>query len=246
MTDWQKGRLLRLARLLETVAVLLFFYQALRALFSLLFGLIYDALFAGQGSMAGVGGVLIVVVLALLVPLAAPREGSGRRLALLAGAMTVFAARVALTFDHLALRLGAAIVIVAATGLYLAVRLRRDGGHVAYGLVLALVADQVLRAAGNTMDPSLQPAWWLGQAILSSALCLLSVGLTSVHRPDEPAPGPRLGLLVGPAWGGWLFLQTALLAYPNALARWSGESAPPGPPSPSMVVMVRPSASGAG
>jgi endonuclease/exonuclease/phosphatase family metal-dependent hydrolase len=234
MTEWQKERLLRLVRLLETTAVLLFFYQALRALFSLLFGLIYDALFAGQVPMTIVGGVMAVVVLALLAPLAAPRAAAASRsatarrpaaaphLAMLAGAVVVFLARIALTFDHLELRLATSILIVAATGFYLAVRLRGDRGHTAYGLILALVIDQLLRTAGHTMDPTLQLAWGPTQVLISAALCLVSVGLAWRQRPEETAPGPRLGLLAGPVWGGWLFLQTTLLAFPNALARWSG------------------------
>ncbi len=228
MTEWQKKRLLRLVRLVETAAVLLFFYQALRALFSLLFGLIYDALFAGQVSMAVVGGVMAVVILALLAPLvarwtaAAPRSIVTRRLALLAGAVVVFLARIALTFDHFELRLAASILIVAATGFYLAVRLPGDRGHTAYALVLALVADQLLRAAGHTLDPTLRPAWWRDQVLVSLGLCLVSAGLAWRQQPEETGAGPRLGLS-GLVWGGWLFLQTALLSFPNALARWSGE-----------------------
>jgi endonuclease/exonuclease/phosphatase family metal-dependent hydrolase len=224
MTEWQKERFLRLVRLLETTAVLLFFYQALRALFSMLFGLIYDALFASQVPMAVVGGVMGVVILALLAPLAASRAASGQRLAMLAGAAVVFLARIALTLDHLTLRLATSILIVAATGFYLAVRLRADRGHTAYGLILALVVDQLLRAAGQTMDPTLQPAWGPTQVLISVALCLVSVGLAWRQRPAETGAGPELGPLAGPVWGGWLFLQTALLAFPNALARWSGES----------------------
>jgi endonuclease/exonuclease/phosphatase family metal-dependent hydrolase len=229
MTEWQKKRLLRLARLLETTAVLVFFYQALRALFSLLFGLIYDAIFASQVPMTVVGGVMGLVILALLAPLVAPRAtgawraGASRRLALLAGAAVVFLARVVLTLDHFSLRLGASILIVAATGFYLAVRLHGDRGHTAYGLVLALVLDQLLRAAGHTMDPTLQPGWGATQVLISVALCLVSAGLAWRERPPETDAGPPLGLLAGPVWGGWLFLQTALLAFPNALARWSGE-----------------------
>ena len=228
MTEWQKERLLRLVRLLETTAVVLFFYQALRALFSLLFGLIYDAVFASQVSMAIVGAVLAAVILALLAPLAArrlaatPQAGASQRLALLGGAIVVFLARIALTFDQYELRLATSILIVAAAGFYLAVRLRGDRGHTAYGLILALVIDQLLRAAGHTMDPTLRPAWGPTQVIISSALCLVSVGLAWRQRPAESVAGPRLGLLAGPIWGGWLFLQTALLAFPNALARWSG------------------------
>ncbi len=228
MTEWQKERLLRLVRLLETTAVLLFFYQALRALFSLLFGLIYDAVFASQVPIAIVGGVIAAVILAFLAPLAAPRPAAApraavsQRLAMLGGAVVVFLARIALTFDQYELRLATSILIVAATGFYLAVRLRGDRGHTAYGLILALVIDQLLRAAGHTMDPTLRLAWGPTQVLISLALCLVSAGLAWRQRPAESGAGPRLGLLAGPVWGGWLFLQTALLAFPNALARWSG------------------------
>lgn len=231
MTEWQKRRLLRLVRLLETGAVLLFFFQALRALFSMLFGLIYDALFAGQVPMAVVGGVMALVILALLAPLAArwmaatPRRAAGQRWALLAGAVVVYLARIALTFDHSTLRLAASILIVSATGLYLATRLAGDSrGHTAYGLILALVADQLVRAAGYTLDPTLAPAWGQSQVLVSAALCLVSVGLAWRQPLEERGPGLRLGMLAGLVWGGWLYLQTTLLAFPNALARWSGES----------------------
>ena len=63
-----------LTGMVETTAVLIIFYQALRVLLSVLFGLIYDALFAEIVPMTTVGLVLVVVVAALLTPLAAPRQ----------------------------------------------------------------------------------------------------------------------------------------------------------------------------
>ena len=55
----------RLTELVEATAVFLFFYQALRVLFSVLFGLIYDALFAETGSLSTVGLLLVLVILVL-------------------------------------------------------------------------------------------------------------------------------------------------------------------------------------
>jgi endonuclease/exonuclease/phosphatase family metal-dependent hydrolase len=86
---------------------------------------------------------------------------------------------------------------------------------------LALILDQLLRAAGHTLDVTLRPEWLVGQAIVSLGLCLLAAGLYRRRRVGEPDTHTRVGLLHGLAWGGWLFLETALLAFPNALARWS-------------------------
>jgi endonuclease/exonuclease/phosphatase family metal-dependent hydrolase len=212
-----------LAGLIEVTAVSLFFYQALRVLFSVLFGLIYDALLDASLSMAIVGLVLVILVLALLAPLAGPRRPQGRRLALVLAALAVFVARVLLTPNEPAVRLVAALVIVAGTGLYLVTALRSRAGTLVEGLILGLLLDQVLRAAGYTFDISLRPDWLLGQVILSGALCLLAVWL--YRRGPEEMQGPVAppGLSIGLVWGGWLFLETSLLAFPNAMARWSGE-----------------------
>ena len=62
-----------LAGVVEATAVSLFFYQALCVLFSVLFGYIYDALFAELVSMSTVGLILILLislnVIAIFLPL---------------------------------------------------------------------------------------------------------------------------------------------------------------------------------
>jgi endonuclease/exonuclease/phosphatase family metal-dependent hydrolase len=212
----------QLAGLIEATAVFLFFYQALRVLFSVLCGLIYDALFAETASMTTVGLVLGVVILALLAPLAAPRQPSRRRIALLASAVLVFLARIPLTLNDPQSRLVASILIVAGTGVYLASRLR-DGPHdVVRALILALVVDQLLRATGHTWDVTLREGWLAGQVALSVGLCLLAGGLFRFTAARESAVGSCPDLLSGLAWGSWLFLVTSLLAFPQAAARWSG------------------------
>jgi endonuclease/exonuclease/phosphatase family metal-dependent hydrolase len=214
-------RMHAVAGVLETTAVFLFFYQALRVLFSALFGLIYDALFAATASMTTVGVVLVVVILALLAPLAAPRRPGYNRVVRLLGAVVVLLARIPLTLNHPQIRLVASILIVAGAGLYLAARLRRDARDLARGLVLALVVDQLLRAAGYSWDVTLRPAWWIGQVLVSTLLCLLA-GWLFRQRPGEGSGSRvRLGLWGGLGWGAWLFLETSLLAFPNAIARWS-------------------------
>jgi endonuclease/exonuclease/phosphatase family metal-dependent hydrolase len=214
-------RALRPVSVVEAIAVFLFFYQALRVLFSVLFGLIYDALFAGTTSLAAVGLWLIVVIGALLAPLAVPRRPRARRATLLVSAALVFVARIPLTLDDPQARLLASIVIVAGAGLYLAAQLQDGPRDLVRALILALVADQLLRAAGHTWDVTLHPQWWPGQVVVSLVLCLLAGWLFRL-RPTEAAPGgAAFGLLRGLAWGGWLFLEMSLLAFPNVVARWS-------------------------
>ncbi len=216
------NRLAQAAGVVEATAVFLFFYQALRVLFSVLFGLIYDALFAETMPMTPVGLVLVLVILALLSPLAAPRRPDRRRIAVPVGAVVVFLARIPLTPNDPPGRLVASLLIVAGAGLYLAARLRRGPRDVVRALILALVADQLLRAAGHTWDVTLRPAWLWGQVAVSAGLSLLAGWLFRLGPPEEPGTAAGPGLLGGLAWGSWLFLETSLLNFPNALARWSG------------------------
>ncbi len=112
-------------------------------------------------------------------------------------------------------------LIIAAGGFYLATRLRVDARQAGRALILALVIDQLLRAAGQTFDVTLRSGWWPGQVALSAALCLLAGWLYRQRPTEEADVGANLDLRTGLAWGSWLFLETSLLAYPNALARWS-------------------------
>jgi endonuclease/exonuclease/phosphatase family metal-dependent hydrolase len=214
----------RLAGIIETTAVLVIFYQALRVLFSALFGAIYDALFAETVPMTQVGLILLAVILALLTPLIAPRQPGARRPAALACGVLVFLARIPLTLNMPQARLVASIVILAAVGVYLAARLRAAPRDAVHALFLALVADQVLRALGHTWDVTLRPAWLPWQVAVSLALCLLAAWLFWKRQAEEAVPNPGWGIKTGLAWGGWLFLQTSLLVFPNATARWSGGS----------------------
>ena len=65
-------------RTLEASACLLFLVVSLRALFSVLFGLFYDAVFAGTLPLGELVVILLLVLATFLAPLAAPRRG-GRR-----------------------------------------------------------------------------------------------------------------------------------------------------------------------
>jgi endonuclease/exonuclease/phosphatase family metal-dependent hydrolase len=215
-------RVARPAGIIETAAVVVAFYQALRVLFSVLFGAIYDALFAETAPMTGVGLILLAVVVALLAPLVNPRQPRAGRVTALLGSVLVFLARIPLTLNDPQARLAASIVIVAGAGLYLAARLRAAPRDAVHALLLALVADQFLRAMGHTWDVTLRQAWWPWQVTASALLCLLAGWLFRQRRSEGTTQAPGWGIRIGLAWGGWLFLQTSLLAFPNATARWSG------------------------
>ncbi|MGC8787027.1 MAG: hypothetical protein ACP5Q1_06340, partial [Anaerolineae bacterium] len=208
-----------LIRLVVATAIFLFFIQAVRVLFSVLFGVIYDAIFAGPLTAYAIVANLLVL-LAFLAPLFVARAPS-RRLPLFT-AWLVFLARVPLTLDDPQIRLAASLLIVAAGGLHTVSLLQENPGIFPWAWLVALAIDQVLRAAGHTFDITLQ-AWWLPvQGLLSGALFFLSFFTHRLPRKETPLAG--LGLLGGLAIGAFLFLETSLLALPHAIARWSAWS----------------------
>ena len=208
----------RVLRTLEATAVLLFFLQAVRVLFSVLFGIIYDVVFGGTVAFYNLLFVMFCVVAALLTPLAAPRRRL--RTPLLAAAVVAALARVPLTINQPTVRLWSGIVLIAATGVYASALLRQRPRTFPVALVLALAADQFLRAAGNTYDVSLR-AWWLPvQIVLSLGVCVAAWQASRALAEETPA-GEGIGIWGGLAVGALLFLETSLLGFPNGLARWS-------------------------
>jgi len=213
-------RKIRTLRTTEATAVLLFFLQSVRVLFSVLFGLIYDTIFQETVSMALAAGILLAVVAAFLAPLlASPRRGE--RLLTLA-ALVAALARLPMTFNLPTLRLWSSVVVVAAGGLYAASLARHAGRQLPTALVLALLADQFLRSAGNTYDLSLRTWWWPVQTALTAGVALLAWRIRAQGEMQEEEALRRFGLIDGLSIGALLFLQTSLLNFPNGVARWSG------------------------
>ncbi len=208
-------------RTMEATAVWLFFLQAVRVLFSVLFGIIYDAIFAGPMSLTMIVSVLLVL-LAFLAPLLTPRGKRRIQLALLITSLLVFLSRIPLTTNHPDLRLYSSLLIVAGGGLYVTALLRE--GVVAFpGVFIATLAgDQLFRALGNTFDITLRDGWLPYQIVISLALVVLS-GIVFSRPPRESGATPEqgLGFLGGLAIGAFLFGETSLLAFPNAMSRWS-------------------------
>lgn len=213
---------MRNARLLITVeasAVLLFLLHSVRVLFSVLFGIIYDTVFGGTTAFTETGAILTVVVAAFLAPVAVPRRAGDRWLA--ATALATAVARVPVTLNLPSVRLWGSVAAIAAGSLYAATLVRQHPRHLPPGLLIALTADQMLRAAGNTFDLTLRPWWWPVQLALVAGVGWLGwLARRSVPVAQEPEEG-GLTLCGGLALGALLFLETSLLGFPNALARWS-------------------------
>ncbi|MBL7062867.1 MAG: endonuclease/exonuclease/phosphatase family protein [Anaerolineae bacterium] len=209
----------RLFRAVEATAVLLFLVQAVRVLFSVLFGLIYDAIFSETLALSTLGLIMLFVIAAFLTPLAAPRRS--RRVPLLVTALVAALARIPLTINLPAIRLWSSILIVGAAGVYAVTLLRERPRVFPTSLLLAFAADQSLRAAGDTFDVGLRD-WWLPvQALLSLATCVVAWLAFSRSQDESPAE-EGIGIAGGLAVGALLFLETSLLGFPNGLARWSG------------------------
>jgi endonuclease/exonuclease/phosphatase family metal-dependent hydrolase len=207
-------------RTLEATAVLLFLVQAVRVLFSVLFGLIYDAIFDETLAFSTLGVIMLFVIVAFLAPLAAPRRN--RRVQLFATALVAALARIFLTINSPTVRLWSSILIVGAAGIYAAALLRERPHLFSTGFLLAFAADQFLRAAGDTFDVGLR-GWWLPvQVALSLATGVAAWLVFSRSQAEKPSVEGSIGLAGGLALGALLFLETSLLGFPNVLARWSG------------------------
>jgi endonuclease/exonuclease/phosphatase family metal-dependent hydrolase len=200
--------------------VVLFFVQALRALFSTMFGILYDQVFAGTPT-AWLPVSLLLVLLSMAAPRLADVEGVSRSRvapAVLAGAASL--ARIPLTINNADLRYAASLIVVAAGGAFLALRLRDDGRRTWATLVLALAVDQLLRMAGDTYDLSLHQAFLGIQILISLAVSAAALAVTTRAEGKVGVVGAPLGTPL--AWGAILFMETSLLSVGNATARWSG------------------------
>jgi hypothetical protein len=211
----------RSLRTLEASAVLLFLLQAVRVLFSVLFGLIYNVVFAQSTTFGTLAVIAGLVVAAFLMPLTAPL---GRhRGYLFAMALIAALARFPLTINRPTVRLWSSVLIIGATTAYAATLLHQHPRVFANALLAACATDQFLRAAGNTYDVSLRAGWLPLQTVISLATCAAAWLAFSRSQPEEGSPAERgIDIASGLALGTLLFLETSLLGFPNALARWTG------------------------
>lgn len=203
----------------EMALVGLFFVQALRRLPGLLLnrGVLTDV----PGGTGLTGVEVLCLLLMLLLPLLA-RTRSRSRLAL--PVCVVFVA-VARAIPAVAPEVSGVIVSAAVIGGGLAcivLLLQRRVMHFPQMILTGLAADQIVRAAGNTLDISWTAAW-SGPQLLLSALAIAATVLLARRFQEailaEVTAQQGLVTAQGAAGiGALLFLQLTLLSLPNGIA----------------------------
>ena len=206
---------------LTAVLSLWFYFQGIRALFSRLFGVLYDALFVGPFSAYAAAMVLLVFAAFLLPPflvkLARPK------VVWVTAGVGLLVSRLALTLENPDMRLYSAIAVVFFGTAVLAILWQARPDRAPVSVVGALALDQFARASGNSLDLTLFDRWLPFQAVLS-LLLLWPLVRSSLERTGYEGVGRTYGIsrLGAVGLGAFLFLEMSLLDYPNGLARWSG------------------------
>jgi len=197
--------------------VVIFFIQALRVIFSTMFGFIYDQVFEGPMNAWLVVSNLLVVG-ALLAPGLLARKPSARSMAVLASLTAL--ARVALSVNDPLVRYWGALIVIAAGGSYLALWLSRKRPQIWRPILLGLILEMILRIVGDTFDISLQNASLIPVAFWSALTIGISLWLIK-NQQDPELPLRGLSWVGGLGLGAFFFLETSLLSLPNGIARWS-------------------------
>jgi endonuclease/exonuclease/phosphatase family metal-dependent hydrolase len=212
----------RYLRIIEAMSVTLFFFQGLTVCISVLFGIIYDQVFAGSPGPWLIISVLLIT-LALVASAASPASPTRTWLALLASITGI--ARVALSINIAEVRYWGSLIVLVAGGLYLAGLLTARRPIVLPAILGGLALQQVFQAVGSTYDITLQP-WWLPIQIVWGALIVILAFVVGRRSAAGDRRASQLGIWSGLGLGGLIFAETSLLSLPHALARWGGGSYP--------------------
>jgi endonuclease/exonuclease/phosphatase family metal-dependent hydrolase len=207
----------RLAESIIPIITLLFLLQALRVIFSVMFGFIYDQVIEGpMDSWLVISNLLVLA--AMLLPAWVNRTPSWRWIS--GTAFVASSARLALSIDDPWVRYWGALLVIISAGVFVVPVIRLDFRRFLRGLIIAVVIEQLLRILGHTTDISLE---WSAVPILALWIAVL---LTLVFWA-KPWSNAEARMLQGISWGvgaslgGFLFLETSLLGLPNGIARWS-------------------------
>lgn len=119
-------------------------------------------------------------------------------------------------------------IVVGVGLLYITMLIRHRATALPYFFIIGIAADQVLRIFGDTLDPSLSPAYLQTQIGVSIAVFLVSIMAYVTRQSDTTAEhraattvNPNLGTMTfwsGLGMGALLFLELSLLSLPNAIA----------------------------
>lgn len=226
--------LVSLLHTIEVALVGLFFVQALRRLPGLLLNRGASAsLFDAQAADSAVGAVdpvhftteIVFLLLMLALPLLAHFFGHDRR-ALPACVILIAVAR---ALPALGIGMAESHVSAAVLGgglAYMVLIMRRRVMQFPQLMILGFAADQLVRAAGDTLDISWTPAW-AGPQLLLSALAIATT-LYLARRFQEAVLAEvtaQQGLMTlrgAAGMGALLYLELTLLALPNAIAARTG------------------------
>jgi len=203
-----------LARFFLTISIALFFFQGLRTAFSSLFGIIYDQVLVGPVTNWLAISSLFVAV-ALIAPTFVPERFERGVLPL--SVVACILARLSMTFPSAEIRYWSALVVVLAGAFFLRVLLERMPREAVIAILGALIAGQLLLNLGTTFDLSLRDGW-LPVQILWSALLVVAL---LWGKAEFPAEAQSPSLVVGLAFGAFLFLEISLLSLPGGMYRWS-------------------------
>lgn len=241
---------------LEAAVVGWFFISALRYLIgmvysrtgatAILLGIPADTIAPGTAGILDINAVtneFSFIIYMLLLSLLTLAVGRFRSLILLGTLLSATGRILMLGVTSISPVIGAAMTV--GGGLfYLTMLIRHRVTALPYFFTLGIALDQLVRATGNTLDPtwfketiipirigetSILLEYWGIQIGLSIGLCLLTIISLWVQRRqsrqgDNPATAER-GLMTlwgGLGMGGILFLQLALLGLPNAITSRTG------------------------
>lgn len=232
-----------LTHLIEAGLIGIFFIQALRFLIGSLYARIasaaqYPALdpalidptLPGLVDPATISSEISFLVYALALSLITVIAGRFRWLLVAAVALTAAGRTLMIAETTISATVGAGLAVGGGL-LYVALLARHRLSTLPYVFVVGIAADQLFRAAGNSLDPSWSPDYLVVQVVLSLVAVVFSIYTViqeSVLRSSD-APAPQPGLITfwgGVGMGGLLFLELSLLALPNAILGRSGAGYP--------------------
>ena len=228
---------------IEAALVGLFFVQALRFLIGTVYARVgsaslyplldlsrVDPNLPGLVEPSTVHGELTVLAYMLALPLLMLFIGRVRLVIVLAVALTALGRY--LMADNPDVSPVVSTAITVGGGLvYITLLVRHRARTLPVMMVLALAADQLLRAAGDTLDLSWSEAYAPTQLALSVGVMVLAavIGITYElevrrQRDDDSISADRgiLSVWGGVGLGALLFLQLAMLAMPNVIAARTG------------------------
>ncbi len=222
---------------IEAIMVGLFFVQALRYLIGMVYSrtasaslvavidpAILDTSRSGVVDPAIVSSELMLLGFLLGLPVLAIVLGRQRWMFVIT-AILVAVGRVFMIMDAPPITPTASAGLVISGGLfYIAVLISNRARLMPVLFIMAFALDQIIRAVGNTFDPTWSSSFTTFQLILSVGLVVISVlNITVLRRQNETTSNVSqdnslLTLWGGVALGAMVFLELSLLALPNAVA----------------------------